>query len=292
MGFTPPLGVGMPSTPQGRAEPDVPRRNGGSASGSQGQVPPLVTQHLGWLKPAASNKMYNARLVERRSPGTCLEPSGYPKDREALSHNAKALLQLLKRASAAGDFAYQSAAGQRTDPAFFGVSPHAELLDSLSALRWGPRDHFEADLTWLGGLEGTQIEDWAIVLPQHAGSGARRPLFDGRTLSVFRRRRRRDPLFGAISDPKHRHAANRIAGIGDFADPLADSLRSPTRGSIFIYPVVEVDDDAEIPDELDFGDLVTAFSLVAPEGTGSPDGTLVRFVVKDGNQPDEPIVDA
>jgi Z1 domain len=256
------------------------------------QVPPLVTQHLGWLKPAASNKMYNARLVERRSPGTRLEPSGYPKDPGSLAHNTQALLPLLRRVSAAGDFAYPTASGQRTYPVLFGVSSHAEFIDALKALRWNPEDHFAADMTWLDGLDETQIEDWAIVLPQHAGNGARRPLVDGRTLSVFRRRRRRDPLFGAISDPKHRHAANRIAGVGEFANPFTDGLRSPTRGSFFIYPVVEFDDDAEIPDDLGFDEIVMAFSLVAPEGTGSPDGTLVRFVVKDGNRPDEPIVDA
>jgi hypothetical protein len=82
------------------------------------------------------------------------------------------------------------------------------------------------------------------------------------------------------------------AGVGELANPVTDSLRSPTRGSVFIYPVVEFDDDAEIPDGLDFDEVVMAFSLVAPAGTGSPDGTLVRFVAKDGNRPDEPIVDA
>jgi Z1 domain/Transposase, Mutator family len=53
------------------------------------QVPPLVAQHLGWLKPAASNKMYNARLVERRSPGERLEPVGYPKSADAIRENTK-----------------------------------------------------------------------------------------------------------------------------------------------------------------------------------------------------------
>ena len=40
------------------------------------EIPPLVSQHLPWLKPAARNKMFNAELVVRRSPGTPGDPDG------------------------------------------------------------------------------------------------------------------------------------------------------------------------------------------------------------------------
>jgi len=111
-------------------------------------------------------------------------------------------------------------------------------------------------------------------------------------LSVFRRRRRRAPLFGAISDPKHRPAAGRIAGVGELPDPAADALHQPRRGAVLVYPLVEHDKDDEVPAELDAGDVVMALVFVAPESTGSPDGELVRFVVRDSSQFDEPIVDA
>lgn len=256
------------------------------------QVPPLVTQHLGWLKPAASNKMYNARLVERRSPGERLEPVGYPKSPESLGHNTRALLPLVRQASSSGNFAYPTAGGQRTYPGFYGTITHGEFVDLLKKLHWQPNDHFEADLTWLDGLDSSQIEDWGVILPQHAGKGARSTIAEERSLSVFKRRRRRDPLFGAISDPKHRFAADRIAGVGEFADSLADNLHQAKRGAVLVYPVVEFEDDAEVPSELDADEVVMAMAFVAPEGTGSPDGTLVRFVVRDSGQADEPIVDA
>jgi len=35
-----------------------------------------------------------------------------------------------------------------------------------------------------------------------------------------------------------------------------------------------------------------ALAFVAPKSTGSRDGTLVRFVVRDASRADEPIVDA
>lgn len=256
------------------------------------QVPPLVAQHLGWLKPAASNKMYNAALVERRSPGERLEPVGYPKSEDLLKENTEALLPLVSLANAKGDFAYATAAGQRTYPASYGTISHEDFLSILKKLHWQPDDHFKADLTWLDGLESSQIEDWAIILPQHAGAGPRKTIAGQGPVSVFRRKRRRDPLFGAISDPKHRFAADRIAGVGELADSLADKLHQERRGAVLVYPVVEYDQDSDIPDELEPEQVVMALVFVAPESTGSPDGTLVQFVVRDSSQSDEPIVDA
>ncbi|MCW3045756.1 MAG: sle [Solirubrobacterales bacterium] len=256
------------------------------------QVPPLVAQHLGWLKPAASNKMYNARLVERRSPGERLEPVGYPKTADAIKKNTETLLPLIRRASSDGTFAYRTATGERSYPASYGTIDHAAFVAMLKKLGWEPEDHFAADLTWLDGLDATQIEDWAVILPQHAGKGPRATIAGHGPLSVFRRRRRRDPLFGAISDPKHRFAADRIAGVGDLEDPLADTLHQERRGAVLVYPVVEHEQDDQVHGELDAEEVVIALVFVAPESTGSPDGTLVRFVVRDSAQRDEPIVDA
>src|SRR3954452_15467287 len=67
----------------------------------------------------------------------------------------------------------------------------------LKKLRWLPDDHFPADFSWLGGLTLEQIADWVVILPQHAGKGARATVAGHGPLSVFRRKRRRDPLFGA-----------------------------------------------------------------------------------------------
>jgi len=258
------------------------------------QVPPLVAQHLGWLRPAATNKMYNARLVERRSPGERLEPTGYPEDFEAIRRNTGALSPLIAKASVEGNFAYPTASGTRPFPARYGTIDHPTFVAMLKQLHWQPHDHFAADLTWLEGLGPDQIEDWAIVLPQHVDRGPRATLAPHGSLSVFRRRRRRGrgPLFGAISDPKHRPVADRIAGVGDLDDPLADSLHRQRRGAVLVYPVVEYEEEDEIPAELDDGEAIVALVFVAPTSTGSPDGRLVQFVVRDKSRSQEPIVDS
>ncbi|UUY05729.1 hypothetical protein LRS13_09475 [Svornostia abyssi] len=165
-------------------------------------------------------------------------------------------------------------------------------MTMLKALRWLPDDHFRPDLTWLDGLTEEQIADWVVILPQHSGKGPRATIVDYGPLSVFRRKRRRDPLFGAISDPKHRWASDRIAGVGTHADPLADQLHQERRGALLVYPMVEKESDDDIPAQLKAADVIVGLVFVAPESTGSPDRRLVQFVVKDVNKKDEPIVDA
>lgn len=257
------------------------------------QVPPLVAQHLGWLRPSAAGKMYNARLVERRSPGERLEPVGYPKSERDIARNTRTLEPLIALATDEEQLAYATNAGQRTYPARLGTIAHSELVELLNRLRWTPDDHFAADLTWLQGLEPDQLEDWVVILPQHAGQGPRSTFLDHEPLSVFRRQRRRDPQFGAISDPKHRSAAERIAGVGaSLDDPVTQARHRAKRGGLIVYPVIEADADETPPAELKDHMVILALVFVAPESTGSPDGTLVRFVVRDNQRSGEPIVEA
>lgn len=255
-----------------------------------GDVPPLVAQHLGWLKPAASSKMYNAELIERRSPGVRLEPSGYPADPEQIARNTQALLPLIEIATEKGEFRHD--VGEGTFEAWYGVIGHAALVEMLKQLAWLPSDQFKADLTWLAQLEDSQIDDWVVILPQHAGSGPTAVAAGTRPLSIFRRRRRRGSLFGAISDPKHRPATKCIAGIERYDDPLAESLHRDRRGALLLYPMIEAAADEAVPSELDPEQVILALSFAAPTSTGSPDKMLVRFRVRKPNRSEEPIVDA
>jgi hypothetical protein len=135
------------------------------------------------------------------------------------------------------------------------------------------------------------LDDWAVILPQHVSKGARATVFD-RVLSIYTRIRRRDPLFGAISDPKHRVAAAHIAGIEPLVGvPDADQLCGQRRGCILMYPVFELRDAESVPSVLEPEELVLALVFFAPLSTGSADGTRVRFVVRDSSNPDAAIVE-
>ncbi|MGW6303698.1 Z1 domain-containing protein, partial [Streptomyces niveus] len=72
----------------------------GESQVTPAQVPPLVSQHLAWLKPASANKMYNSRLVEIHSPGRWEEPTAYPSGATALRDNTELWLPVLESLSA------------------------------------------------------------------------------------------------------------------------------------------------------------------------------------------------
>jgi Z1 domain-containing protein len=252
---------------------------------------PLVTQHVPWLKPAAKNKMYNTQLVERRSPGARLEPTGYSDDPAVRSSNAATIRPLVDAATSSTRFLQPR--GGAFD-AYSGTVSHETLIAALAALRWAPEDHFRADLTWLEGLTTEQITDWAVVIPQLAKRDGDRTVF-GRALSVHVRRRRDGrSLFGALSDPKHRLAGDRIAGNQDpTPDATAAALHGQRRGAVLLYPVYEApsDEDKELPGAVAEDDLIMALALISPRSTGSPDQPLIRFRAIDPKCPPDAMVD-
>jgi hypothetical protein len=259
------------------------------------EIPPLVTQHLPWLRPAAPNKMFNAQLVERRSPGKWLEPTGYPESASKLEANARAFEPLLAAATEPETFVYVEDGRAIPYEALTACVPHLDLITVLKSLQWQPEDYFKPDLRWLAQLGEENVEDWVVILPQHKGAGPRASLLGYGPLSVFRRSRRagRGALFGGLSDPKHRASGHRIAGaIAAGKDTTADRLHKAKRGAFLVYPVVEFTKDEDIPAELKAGQVVMAFGAVAPAAARPIDGRLVAFVVRDPEREDDAIVDA
>jgi hypothetical protein len=256
------------------------------------QIPPLVAQYVTGLKPAAANKMYNAILVERRSPGGRLEPTSYPEAPDSLEANTESVMALVDQATTTGTFSYPTSGGGSSEyPARYGLITHADLLKQLKQLTWLPADDFKPDLAWLSKLAPDQLEDWVLILPEHKTAGRRATVAGRPDLSVIGRVRRRRPRFGAISDPKHRYAASRIAGVDPHADPLADKLNQARRGALLVYPVLEKEENEPVPPTLDANEIVMALVLFAPTSTGAPDDGLVRFTARDSNKKDDPIID-
>ncbi len=243
------------------------------------QVPPLVTQHLPYLRPTARNKMFNARLVVRRLQE--IEPVAYPKTAADIAHNYNSFLPLIQHANQRADFTFPGRARAGSYPARYGVVEHEDLLPALGQLRWSDPTHFEPDLAFLKEIRDS-VDDWVILMPQ-LRTEANRLLPGLGASSVFYRRRSRDPLFQAISDPKHRYAARRIAGVPvnePYEDSVADDLHTGRRGAIIVYPIVEhrldvTDSGAEIPS----GNCIVGLRIVAPNSVRRPDAPYVQFRV-------------
>ncbi|WGP10343.1 Z1 domain-containing protein [Streptomyces sp. SH5] len=264
------------------------------------QIPPLVSQHLSWLKPSARNKMFNAELVEIRSPGEWVEPTAYPTAPADLRHNAEVwrpVLDLLgtdpitlrRDASAGGD----------SFEAQVGTLDHEELLKVLCDLRWSVPSqfspHLESLLSTSEGGEG--IDDWLVVLPRQTSSRrVEASVLGSAPLSLAHRSRRRGDLFGAIGEPKHREAALRIARASDAAsrsgDETLESLAGDRRGVVVLYPVVEERPPALSPTGAIAPEhLVMAFGLVAPGSSNDPKRNLVRFRTVDSTRRDFAIIE-
>ena len=254
------------------------------------EVPPLVTQHLPWLRPTARNKMFNARLDVRRQQE--IEPVAYPENPIDIEYNYRVMIPLILHASEQADFSLPGSGSYGSFTASHGVVSHDEFLTALEQLRWTYGDHFIPDLVFLREASGS-IDDWVLLVPQ-LRTGAVHTVSDYGSLSVSHRKRSRGLLFQNISDPKHRDAARRIAGIHlkqVYPDHVADSLHADRRGAVIVYPMTErvisrSDADIEIPSD----SCIIAIRIVVPRSTRRPDAPYVGFKVQLEDRANEIIV--
>ena len=214
--------------------------------------------------------MFNAKLVVKRSPDG-IEPVAYPKLQIDIEHNYDVMLPVMKKAMKCGQFRVTRKSIEYS--AYYGIVGHGELFSALVRMRWCVSGYFAADLRYLEELKES-VKDWVVVMPQ-VQSEAELPELGG-VRGYMRRKRSRPPLFQAISDPKHRGAAERIAGLQDYDDPLAESLRAVGRGAVILYPMVEASAEP-VGNELAKGRCILAFRMVPPAEEGGARRPLVEF---------------
>ncbi|MGE6731090.1 Z1 domain-containing protein, partial [Streptomyces sp. NPDC059900] len=271
------------------------------------QVPPLVSQHLPWLKPAARNKMFNAELVEVRSPGKPIEPAAYPLDPRATARNTERWSTILAALSGSGTTVCRllpdaTSRQARTFRAASAVVPHAELLGVLGGLEWENRNLFVPHLTYLSQLDGrlAKVEDWLILAP-HLTERHRIPatILGHGPFSVFRRKRQAGKTaFGRISGLEHRaYAQQLIDHAGASVSVGTTPELSPQRGAVLLYPVIDATTDAEVRSAVSAGsvgaaNVTIAFTLIPPEAAIDSKRQLIRFRAKDSNLPEAAIIDS
>ncbi len=255
-------------------------------------IPPLVSQHLPTIRPAARNKMFNAELVVRRSPGEPVEPTAFPRDAAAIQANYKSMLPILRAATEAHEVTFPSEQrptggtrpGGRFD-ALVGTLSAETVLNALAGLSWLENGYFDPDLAYVREITGDPVAEWVIVAPQQKDS---RELNGVGLRSVASRQRRagRGGLFGALSDPKHRPPAARIVGARpSWGDDYIDSLVSEKHGAMLVYPLVDADADNE-------DEIIVAFTLFAPPSAQPANGQVVQFRARDNGRPKAAIVPA
>ncbi|MFC8448528.1 Z1 domain-containing protein [Kitasatospora sp. NPDC057223] len=262
------------------------------------QVPPLVAQHLPWLRPTGQSKMFNAELVEIRSPGEPHEPTAYPLSQADLRANVAAWRPLLDHLDGTPSvFNCPNPATGQTRPftALTGLASRGEVLSVLEELRWLDRSYFAPHLEYVRGLsEASLVDDWLIIAPQlTARTSVSASILGSRPLTLAQRQRRRDPLFGAISEGHHRPALSRLAGAGVRTDdPMTESLVKARRGVLALYPVVTSPPDALVTNgAVDPSALVMAFVMIAPASARQSGQKMVRFRTIDSSRSGQAIID-
>ncbi|GGY17154.1 Z1 domain-containing protein [Streptomyces djakartensis] len=261
------------------------------------QVPPLVAQHLPWIRPSARNKMFNAELVEIRSPGRPIEPASYPLSNAALKRNTERWRPLLDSLSAVpASFSNppdHSSSLTRTFEALTGTVPHSDLLSVLAQLEWERPGHFDPHLTYLSQLDGTlaKVDDWLLLSPRLATTTRTEARVLGSLPLSLVRRNRQDgkASFGRIASVEHRMAAQRLIDAAHSpaeTRPDGSAGIGPTTGVALLYAVAvgrsHTDVQAVVRNgSADPAKIVMAFTLIPPTSAVSADRRLVRFRAKD-----------
>ncbi|MFI1048620.1 Z1 domain-containing protein [Streptomyces griseoruber] len=270
------------------------------------QIPPLVAQHLPWVKPSARNKMFNAELVEVRSPGQPIEPAAYPVDTEATARNTQRWQPVLAQLSGSSTTCRLQADSttplSRSFQAATSVVSHADLLGILSSLEWEDENVLKPHLTYLSQLDGrlALVDDWLVLAPHRTERRRIEAMLLGHgPFSLFRRSRQAGKVsFGRISGLEHRTYAQQLIDTAQAEAAAGVTTGMGThRGVVLLYPVVEATTDAEIEAVAAKGtasasEITLAFTVIPPRSAIDSKRQLVRFRAKDSSQPDAPIVNA
>lgn len=265
------------------------------------QVPPLVSQHLPWLKPTARNKMWNARIDEKGSGGRAVDlyqlPERASPDRPwNLKHVAGPVLGQLDDEVT---LLFDLGGGETGDVlARVGRLDNEELLDLLrpnGGYRWhseyqpiwGPTYRFMQKMSASG-----QITGWHVVWPQlQASARTETVVLPGLPVSLPARKRRYGRHDFSGSDRKHRDVAERLAGTpgSHLEDPVRDGLRhgSASTGVLLAYLARDVTEVVggegtmvDGPSNDDWHDLVFLLSIVMPPDAANDHSNRIRWVVQ------------
>ncbi|MCX4908404.1 Z1 domain-containing protein [Streptomyces sp. NBC_00878] len=266
------------------------------------KVPPLVAQHLPWVKPSARNKMFNAELVEVRSPGEWVEPKAYPEAGTELRQNAKVWLPVLTSLSERpvpfvhlnprdrGNYTQYSA---KTC-----VIPHSQLLDIMAGLIWDRPDLFTPHLNFLRDPD-CATNDWLVIAPQTSSrDSVSASILGSEPLSLVRRTRLAHGPFNRITGLAHRQSAERVAGKLQLVedDPYATEFHQPRRGAVLLYPVVSTDLGTPASlvanGQISPNKVVIAAAFIPATDPHAKPGPLVRFRTIDKSREDEAVIDA
>ncbi len=269
------------------------------------QIPPLVSQHLPWLKPTARNKMFNAVVKARASVGAFHQLSSLPSRPSEVPANVRAQIQslhmsnldnvvlpLLKLADKAQVLPYADTDGTlRQQHARVGLIGADQFLALLDKHRWHP--DFQSVIDPLRAFIGTatekgRINDWAIIWPQRAAAG--RELHFAELVvpaPIFKRGRRKDPRIDFTGENKRNILSAGAVPSGGLLPGLG---KSDTRGVLVVSLVADRDEESEA-EVVTRDEVVGLISLRVPDNSVQSKRDHIQYGVVIPAKADEVAVD-
>lgn len=257
-------------------------------------IPPLVSQHLPWLKPAAKNKMFNAELVVRRSPGSLVIPTGYPTDYATVAANYGSVEPLLVAAGSKVELVVPEMlnVARSAFKAWIGAVDPSTFLKAIEGITWITPDYYLPDKTFLREIAGA-VDRWVVIAPQTDAAKSVRALPGIGPRTVFKRAPKppQNKLWGEPTDRKHRPAAQFIAGaVADYDDPVLASWKGSNSGAVLIYPMAR--DPVDLAPEPERKEIVLSVAWITPANIKTKMKEVVQFRAKNSALAEQPIVPA
>lgn len=249
------------------------------------QVPPLVSQHLPWLKPTARNKRWNAVIESQATAGTLLDKLALPlPDQPGYTENLTSVgVPLVAAATTPTTIPY----GVRGRvEARVGVVGADEFLEIFGKMAWNP-DFADAQVPFLRFLtEATKsgrITDWAVAWPQPPkAEHIEIPGLGETPIAIRKRRPGRSDFPGSAS--YHRKAFEPILR----GEGIPGLPGSPGRGVVMLSLAHESTDTTT---SLSVRNVVPLLSVGAPVSATPKRRDLIQWTVRVESEPEEIAVD-
>ncbi|OAV77189.1 Z1 domain-containing protein [Dietzia sp. 111N12-1] len=250
-------------------------------------IPPLVSQHLPWLKPTARNKMWNA-VITNKAPIDVQDLYGLPErgSSELKENFANVTMPLLKRLDSAPIKLGYKIQGEGSGDVNFlaGLIPASAFGDLLSQMHWNDNARSNLDTVTMFIKTATQrkeIADWLVMLPVPKNNDRKLAAAGLPTsIPVVTRSRRAGRSDFVGSDRKHREAARRVTR----GEAIPRFGASDARGIVLL----SVTSDSDPSGNADVGadDAIGLISIAVPRKAIRVD-KQITWSVMNRNRPDD-----
>lgn len=248
----------------------------GSPQVTPAEIPPLVYQQLGWLRPTSRNKMFNAVLTHEGYSEKFIEKARHLPFEESINAFNFALFEshILNQLTEEDNF--KNLDGNLIK-AMYGIVSARSMFEFTNKFKYSG-DTLKPTAAFIDkSIDNGTIKDFFVMIHLPKSSKYCSLAESGKSLPVIRRRRREGLGGGRFvgTERRNRKPLEVISGrLEQVNDELAKALRSPTRASMLIEVVGEEAFWTSESPVLDPSKVAILFGFVFPFGSAPHKGRI------------------